>query len=364
MTELAAKLKELTEASGVPGQEQEVRELMDTYLQPLAEHIFSDQLGSIIGRKTGLASGPKIMMMAHMDEVGFMVSNLSEGGYVSFQPLGGWWSQVMLAQRVIIKTRKGDVIGVIGSKPPHLLSDEERDKVVKIKDMFIDVGATSRAHAKEIGIRLGDPIVPICPFTVMTNEKMYMGKALDNRAGCLVAVEVLKELQGQDHPNVVFSGATVQEEVGFRGAQTSTATVQPDVFIALDVSISWDSPGLADGNTEKSKSGSGPILFLYDGHLIPNTRLRDLIIDTAEEKGIPLQCEVFSDSGATDAGRAHLTGQGVPSIAICMPARYIHSHASIMHHDDLENTIQLLVAITKKLDQNTVDWIKDGRVRP
>ncbi|MFF0826402.1 M42 family metallopeptidase [Brevibacillus sp. NPDC003359] len=351
-------LKELTEAAGVPGQEQEVRELMHTYLEPLTEEVLTDNLGSIIGRKTGLANGPKIMMMGHMDEVGFMVTRVMKDGFIAFQPLGGWWSQVMLAQRVNIKTRKGDIVGVIGSKPPHLLSSEERKKVVEIEWMFIDIGASSAEQAKELGIRPGDPIVPICPFTVMANDKMYMAKALDNRGGCLTAIEVMKQLQQTDHPNIVFSGATAQEEVGCRGAFTSTYMVQPDIFIALETGITFDTPGSADSpNLPDIKCGGGPTIGLFDGSLVPNRKLRDLLFDTAEEEGIPYQYAAIAGAG-TDAGAAHMVGKGAPSIVIAIPARYIHSHASILHHDDVENTVKLLTALVKKLDQKTVDWLR------
>jgi putative aminopeptidase FrvX len=358
MKDLTTILKELTEASGVPGQEQEIRELMQAYLKPLTDEVYTDNLGSIVGRKVGLAGGPKVMMMGHMDEIGFIVTHITKDGFIKFQTLGGWWSQVMLAQRVKIKTRKGDIIGVIGSKPPHVLPPEERNKVVDIKHMFIDVSATSDEHAKEMGIRPGDPIVPICPFTVMANEKMYMAKAFDNRAGCAVAIEVLKNLQGIDHPNVVYSGATVQEEVGLRGAQTSTYMIEPDVFFALDVGIAGDTPGIADSaNMPNAKCGKGPTIVIYDGSMVPHTKLRDLVIDTAEEEGIPYQYDAIS-GGGTDAGRAHLVHQGVPSLVIGFPTRYIHSHASIIHHDDLHHAAKLLAAVVKKLDQKTVEWLK------
>lgn len=357
MKDLPLMLKELTEASGVPGQEQEVRELMRSYLQPLCDEIYTDRLGSIIGRKVGLAGGPKIMLMGHMDEIGFMVTHITKDGFIKFQTLGGWWSQVMLAQRVKILTRKGDVIGVIGSKPPHVLSPEERNKVVEIKNMYIDVGADGEESAKEMGIRPGDPIVPVCPFTVMANGKMYMAKALDNRTGCATAVEVLKRLQGVDHPNVVYSGASVQEEVGLRGAQTSAFMIEPDIFFALDVGIAGDTPGLAEGgNLPNSKCGKGPLILIYDGSMVPNTKLRDLVIATAEEEGIPYQYDALS-GGGTDAGRAHLVHRGVPSLVIGFPTRYIHSHASLVHHDDLENAAKLVAAVVRRLDQKTVEWI-------
>ncbi|WP_156807365.1 M42 family metallopeptidase [Effusibacillus pohliae] len=344
--------KELTEAAGAPGQEEEVRGIMRRYLEPLSDEILTDRLGSIIAKKTGSADGPKIMLAGHLDEIALMVTHVTSKGYIKFQPLGGWWSQVMLAQRVLVKTRKGDIVGVIGSKPPHVLAPEERNKVVQIKDMFIDIGASSADEAKEFGVRPGDPIIPICPFTVMKNEKFIMGKALDNRAGCALAVEVLKQLQDVQHPNVVFSGATVQEEVGLRGATTLPHVVEPDIFFALDVGIAGDTPGMTDDQMPNSKCGKGPLIVLYDYSMVPHKKLLDLVLDTAEEEGIPVQFESMP-GGGTDAGKVHLYGKGVPSLSIGFATRYIHSHASIMHRDDFENAAKLLVAVIKKLDEKT-----------
>ncbi|GAX89880.1 M42 family metallopeptidase [Effusibacillus lacus] len=352
MDQLMTMFKELTEASGAPGQEEEVRGLMHRYLQPLSEEILTDNLGSIIARKTGAPNGPKIMLAGHLDEIALLVTHVTSKGYIKFQPLGGWWSQVMLAQRVVIKTRKGDIVGVIGSKPPHVLSPEERNKVVQIKDMFIDIGASSAEEVKEFGVRPGDPILPICPFQVMNNEKFIMGKALDNRAGCALSVEVLRQLQGVQHPNVVYSGATVQEEVGLRGAATLPHIVEPDIFFALDVGIAGDTPGMPEDQMPNSKCGKGPLVILYDYSMVPHKKLLDFVLDTAEEEGIPVQFESMP-GGGTDAGKVHLFKKGVPSLVIGFPTRYIHSHASIMHRDDFENAAKLLVAVIKKLDADT-----------
>ncbi|HUP27887.1 MAG TPA: peptidase M28, partial [Chloroflexia bacterium] len=210
MDETLQMLKELTEAQGVPGQEGPVREVMARYLSPSGE-IITDNLGSIVARKAGSAGddAPKILIAGHMDEVGFLVTMITDEGFLKFQTLGGWWEQVMLAQRVTIKTRKGDITGVFGSKPPHILSADDRKKIVDKKDMFIDIGVMSKEEAMEVGVRPGDPVIPICPFTVMANEKMLLAKAWDNRFGCAVAVETLKQI-GEDHPNVLYAGATVQ----------------------------------------------------------------------------------------------------------------------------------------------------------
>lgn len=356
LDETLQMLKDLTDAPGVPGFEREVRLVMERYLEPLAE-VSRDRLGSVIGRKQGTADGPRIMIAGHLDEVGFMVSLITEEGYLRFQPLGGWWDQVLLSQRVVIKTRKGDVIGVIGSKPPHVLSPEERKKVVEKKDMFIDIGAESKEDAMAMGVRMGDPIIPVSEFTVMNNEKYLLAKAWDNRVGCALAIDVLRRLQDVDHPNTVYGVGTVQEEVGLRGAQTSSFAVEPDVGIALEVSIAGDMPGMKPEEAQ-SKLGGGPTLLLYDATLIPNVKLRDLFIDTAEEENIPLQFDAMP-GGGTDAGRMHLFGRGAAAICLGVPTRYIHSHVGIMHRDDYEAAARLLTAVVKRLDADQVAALYD-----
>ncbi|WP_339060006.1 M42 family metallopeptidase [Tepidibacillus marianensis] len=348
--------KELTEAPGVPGNEAPAREVMRKYITPYADEVYMDNLGSLIARKGD--QGPKVLIAGHLDEVGFMVTRITDDGYLKFQTLGGWWEQVMLAQRVTIHTRKGEIVGIIGSKPPHILPAEARKKTVEKKDMFIDIGASSKEEAEEFGVRPGDSIVPVSPFTVMKNPKMLMAKAWDNRIGCAIAIEVLKRLQNEQHPNTVFGAGSVQEEVGLRGAQTLVNTVQPDIAFALDVGIAGDTPGVTPDEAA-SKMGKGPQILLYDASMVPHHGLRNFLIDVAEEENIPFQYDAMA-GGGTDAGRFHLHGQGVPSMVIGIATRYIHSHAAILHRDDFENAVELLVKVIKRLDANTVNQIKNN----
>jgi endoglucanase len=342
-------LKELVDCHGAPGFEGQVATVMERYLKGVGP-ISKDRLGSFICEKKGSSAGPKIMLAGHLDEVGFMVKSVTKEGFVKFLPLGGWWGHVVLGQRLIIKTRKGDVVGVVGSKPPHELLDEDRKKVIEIKQMFIDVGATSDWDVKKkLDIRPGDPILPDSAFTVMANPNLLLAKAWDNRIGCALAAETVRRLQGQAHPNTVYAVATVQEEVGLRGAQTSAFKVQPDAAFALDVGIAHDTPG-TEGD---ERLGGGPLIVVYDATCIPNRGLLDLTIDTAKKLKIDLQFESV-ERGGTDAGRIHVTGEGVPSLSMGVPARYIHSHISIIDRRDYEATVKLLVALVKRLDKKTV----------
>jgi endoglucanase len=353
MPDATAKLlRELTEAPGISGYEQEVRQVIRRHLQGMTT-IEQDRLGSIVCRKEGEAEKPKIMLAGHMDEIGFIVKLVTEEGFIKFSPLGGWWGHVMLAQRVVIKTRKGDVVGVIGSKPPHVLSDEERKKLQEPKDMYIDVGATSSAEVKELGVSPGDPIIPICPFTVLGTGKTYLAKALDDRVGCALFIEVIKGLSREKHPNTVYGVGTVQEEVGLRGARTSSWVVEPDVGLTMEVGVAGDVPDVKKEDAQ-GKLGKGPVIVIRDGSMVPNLRLRDLFVETAEKLKIPYQFDMM-ERGGTDSGAIHLHRQGVPNLVIAVPTRHIHSHAGIMYRRDFDLAVKLVTAVIKKLDRPTVE---------
>ncbi|MEC3882847.1 M42 family metallopeptidase [Halobacillus sp. HZG1] len=348
-------LKDLTDAKGVPGNEREARDVMKQYIAPYADEVFTDNLGSLIAKKVGNKKGPSVMVAGHLDEVGFMVTRIDDNGYIYFQTVGGWWSQVMLAQRVTIMTRQGDLTGVIGSKPPHILPPEQRKKAVDIKDMFIDIGASSREEAMEFGVKPGDSVVPYFEFTQMKNEKMLLAKAWDNRIGCAIAIEVLKQLKGEKHPNIVYGVGTVQEEVGLRGARTSANVINPDIAFGVDVGIAGDTPGVSDKDAS-SKMGEGPQIILYDASMISHKGLRDFVTDTADAHAIPYQFDSLA-GGGTDSGAIHLSHDGVPALSITIATRYIHSHAAMLHRDDFENAVRLIVEVIKGLDADKVQEI-------
>jgi putative aminopeptidase FrvX len=344
-------LKDLTEAVGLAGFEREVAKSMEKHLKGYAR-VSHDKLGSVVFTKEGTARTPRVMLAGHMDEVGFIVKSITKEGFVKFIPVGGWWGHVVLGQRVLVRTRKGDLPGVVGSKPPHELDEDERKKVVQFKDMYIDVGATAGANvAKQLGVRPGDPIVPWSPFTVMQNRKAYMAKALDDRAGCAVVVEAIRQLAKIKHPNTVYGVGTVQEEVGLRGAATAVELVDPDVAFVIDVSIAHDMPNSKD--EEQERLGAGPSITVYDGSMIPNPSLRDLVIETAGKAKIPFHYSSV-ERGGTDGGRIHMHRIGVPSLVLGMPTRYIHGHVGILHRGDFDATVRLLVAVIRQMDAKAV----------
>ncbi len=344
-------LKEITEVNGISGYEGEVRRIMERELKPLSNSVEYDRLGSILGRKKGTAANPRVMVVGHMDEIGFMVKEVTKEGYVKFLPVGGWWGHVALAQRMRIMTAKGAVVGVVGSRPPHILEPKDREKVMEIKDMFIDVGAQEGFDvAKKLGVKIGDPIIPESQFTIMGNPDLYMAKAFDNRVACAIVIDVMRKLKTARHPNTVLGAASVQEEVGARGAISLAHIGEPDVCIVVDTGIGMDIP--PEGFSRPEKLGSGPSVLVFDGSMIPNLKLRDLVIKTAEQKKIPFHL-TYMERGGTDGGKIHVNRSGVPSVVIGPAVRYIHSHNSILSRKDYDNTVKLITELILKLDQKT-----------
>ena len=335
----------------MPGYEGEIRKVLDKHLKRLGS-VIRDRMGSLICKSSSSVASPKIMLASHMDEVGFMVKHISSDGFIRFTPLGGWWDQVLLTQRVRIKTKKGDITGVIGAKPPHLIPQEERNKTVNKKNMYIDIGAKSDKEIEKAGIRIGDPVIPISEFTKLSIPNTYMSKAFDDRIGCAVLVSVLERLKSSKTPNTVYGATTVQEEVGVRGATTSVEMVDPDVAIILESDIAGDVPGIRPDESS-TKMGEGPSLLMYDARMIPNLKLRDLVIDTAKKEKIPLQFTTM-EGGATDGSIIHLHKHGVPTVVIGVPTRHIHSHNSILKRVDIDDTIDLVLKVVKKLNKRTV----------
>ena len=341
-------LESLTQAHSVPGYEDEVREIFVTELREHGE-LGSDKNGSVYCQKGG--SGPRVMVAGHMDEVGFRVQNILPNGYLKMVPVGGWWGHTLLAQRVEVKTNEGvKIIGTIASKPPHFLSAAERNNVIGVPNMFVDIGGRSRKEVEEWGVSLGDPICPWSPWTPMHQEGYYMTKAFDNRVGMAGAIQV-GQMTAPEHCQLIVAG-TVQEELGLRGAKTLANLTKPDVAIVLEGPPADDTPGMPMSEGQ-GLLGGGVQIRLHDPSAIMNPRLAQFAIDTAKQEGIPHQVTVRS-SGGTDAGSFHLANEGVPSVVLGTPARYIHSHNGIICAADYHAMVALSKAMVKRLDEDTV----------
>lgn len=350
-------LAELTNAYGPTGYEGPVREIMRREFARYCDQIETDGIGSLIARLRGTADEPRIMMAAHMDEVGLVVKYVTPEGFVKFQTLGGWLDQALINQRFVILTRKGPVRGVTGLKTPHVMSTEERNQLIKREKMFIDVGARSREDAEErLGICPGDPIVPDSTFTTLNDDKLYLAKAWDDRVGLGIMVQVVRALKQQPAPNTVYAVATVQEEVGLRGAHTSSYYVRPDVGINLEVGVAGDYPGISADEAQE-RLGGGPAIFLHDSSMLPNLKLRDLFVDVAREKGVPIQFEVLSGYGE-DGAEMQRAYAGAPSINIAVPTRYLHNHNGIISREDFDRTVELVTEVVRRLDAETVRYLR------
>lgn len=345
-------LREMSMLNGIPGNERQVREYMNEKMKDISEVSF-DNLGSIIAKKVGNPDGPRIMVAGHMDEVGFMVTTITKEGYVKFTPAGGWWSQVMLAQQMVITTCDNkEIRAVIGAKAPHILTVEERAKPVAMDKMYLDLGVENKKEALELGIKPGDMITPYIESIEMSNKKYLLGKAWDNRVGCAAAIEVLQNIQDKKHDNIYYGVGTVQEEVGLRGAKTSSHKIQPDIGIALDTTIAYDFPG-GDKNTVL---GKGVGIMFKDSSMIGHKGLRDYVIGLCEKENIPYQL-TFLERGGTDGGAMHMSHIGAPSISFCLPVRYLHSHTSVVHRDDYDAMVKIVTLLVESLDRETVNKI-------
>ena len=352
MPESKALLKSLTDVNGISGHEMQVKSLMKDYLTPVSDDIVEDQLGGIFGKKNATHGTKSLMISGHLDEIGFIVTQIDEQGYIYFTPIGGWWNQVMLSQKVTITTENGkEIRGIIGSKPPHALSPEERKKPVDIKNMYIDIGVGSKEEAKEAGIELGNMITPYSEFESLANDKYLTAKAFDNRYGCALAVDVLQQLKDENIDINLYAGATVQEEVGLRGAKVAANLIKPDLAIAVDVGVAYDVPGMTSEKNE-GKLGDGPLAILMDATSIAHDGLRKNIKDVAEHHNIPVQWAT-TPGGGTDAGSIHVANEGIPTITIGVPLRYMHSNVSVLNIDDYTNSVRLITEIVRSLNDDS-----------
>lgn len=347
-------LQQLADAPGPPGYEDPVRALMVKVMKPLsAMPLRYDGMGSVVAQLG--TSGPKIMVDAHMDELGGMVRRIAPNGQLTMQMLGGWLDQALVDQRWIILGSKGPVEAVTGIRDIHVATATERTAVIPRDSLFLDTGARTPEEVAALGIEPGDPVVPDAPFKVLAGNN-YLGKAWDDRIGCAVLLEAMERLAKRPHPNQIFFVATTQEEIGLRGARTAANLVRPDLGLALEGGIANDQGGHAEET--QAHLGGGPGIFLYDSSAIPNRKLVRFVEDTAKANGIPLQLDLVQGYG-DDSAEMQESGTGAPTLNIVTPVRYTHAHNGVVNRGDFDRTVDLLVALLEKLDQTAVDRVRD-----
>jgi putative aminopeptidase FrvX len=348
-------LRLLADAPGPPGFEEPVRKVLADLMKPLASSLRYDAMGNMIAVQG--TEGPRIMVDAHMDELGGMIRRVTPAGLLTMQMLGGWLDQALVDQRWIIIGSKGMVHAVTGIRDVHVVPTEERGRVYPRDSLFLDVGARSEAEVLAMGIGPGDPVVPDSPFQVLNGTTNYLGKGWDDRAGCAVIVEAMRRLAILPHKNQIFWVITTQEEIGLRGAHAAADNIKPDLGIALEGGITGD---VFRGHPEETQAalGAGPVLFLYDSSALPNRKLVRFVRDVAGRKHIPLQLDLVQGYG-DDSSEIQKSNGGVPTVNLLVPARYTHAHNGIINRRDFDETVDLVVAMLQELDQGVVAGVRD-----
>jgi endoglucanase len=344
---LKARLRELTALSGIASAEAEVARYVRDCLRPLADEVEADNYGNIIAARRGTERGPRLMIAAHSDEVGLMVRSITPDGFIRFHAIGMISPAILPATRVLVG---GNFPGTIGAVAGHLESSGA-PRVRAISELHIDIGATSESEARAWGVREGTPITFMSELHELHNLDLVMGKAIDNRIGCAVLIDVFERLQGQELRGEIFGVANVMEEMGMRGARMTTARVQPDWAIALDTVPAEDMPL----STERTFSiGRGPVVQLIEGKpeafvgTAIHPKVRDLILDVARAEEIPVQLSAQYGNWTTDAANIHVTGEGVPTGFVSIPRRYSHSPNELLNLNDALQAARLLVAIARR----------------
>jgi len=349
-------LKQLTEVNGISGNEGKVSLLFQKAIEESVDAFDKDKLGSTIGIRKGVGTG-SIMLAGHMDEVGFLVSGIHPRGYIKVFKIGGWWNHVILAQRVVIETREGKKFyGVFGAPAPHVLPPEARGKVVDDRALYIDIGVYSKEEVLKLGIQVGDTVTPISSFEVLANPDFVLGKAFDDRIGVFIIAEVLRKLKGEKVVPTVYAVATVQEEVGLRGARTSGFKINPDIALAIDVTLAQDLP---ENVYPECKLGGGVALSIADGSAIAHRGLLYHLKKIAQEASIPYTLDVLS-GGGTDTGEIHKSHDGVIAMTLSIPSRHIHSSNSIINLVDVQACIDLIVKFILSYNEETYKTIQEN----
>jgi endoglucanase len=341
-------LKQICEIPGAPGFEKPVRDLVISLVRPYIDELHIDNIGNVIAIKKGVRNpdGKRVMLAAHMDEIGFIVSHIDEQGFLRFNTLGGFDPKTLTAQRVIVHGKK-DLIGVMGSKPIHVMTPEEKTKLPKTTDFFIDLGMPKEEVEKYITI--GDPVT-------RDRELIEMGdcvncKSIDNRVAVFIVIEALKQLKNPAYD--VYATFTVQEEVGIRGANVAAHSINPDFGIALDTTIAFDVPGAAP-HEKVTELGKGTAIKIMDAMTICDYRMVAFMKQVATKEAISWQPELLTAGGTDTAGVQRMGKQGAIAGAISIPTRHLHQVIEMAHKSDIADSIALLVACLEQLDAH--DW--------
>lgn len=337
-------LKELSNVFGPSGNEEDVAAILNRELEECADEIRVDKLGNMFFNHEGKEGYPKIMLSAHMDEVGFIITFVEEDGFLRFDTLGGITNSIMPGQRILLRGDKGYLRGIIGTKPPHIMTPDEQNKMIPKEDLFIDIGADSLKQAQKKGADVATMGVFDAEFTDL-GDGYFRGKAFDDRTGCTVLAEVFRSMKNSPY-NIVAVGS-VQEELGIRGARTAAWQVDPDYGLALEGTFVADVPNTRPDRVS-SKIKGGPVITVLDRTSLSHPRILKALVKAGREKSIPFQFKKVM-VGGTDAGAIHLTKAGVPSGTVAVPCRYIHGPASILHIDDLKNTTRLVSEFVKTI---------------
>lgn len=353
MDNTAQLLKALSEAPGPSAFEEEVRKIVVAEYTALGASIEYDGLGSVLATLPGNTTGPRVMVTAHMDEVGLMVQHITADGFIRVKILGGILEQALPDQRWTILGRNGPVPAVTGLRTTHVLPASQRGVVWSLDDTFLDVGATSRDEVERMGIRPGDGIAPLSNFLTLPNGR-YAGKAWDDRVGLGVMIAAGRRIraEGIRLPAQVVWVATTQEEIGLRGAQTAVDKARPDMGISIEAGVSADYPAIGPTQAQE-RLGGGPGIFLLDSSMIPNRKLRDFFFDVARQARIPLQPNVLTGYGE-DGAEIQRYDSGRPSVNMTVPTRYLHGHTGIIQRSDFDGAVELLIQVLTRLDAAAV----------
>ncbi len=350
---LRTTLQKLSESIGVSGFEADARDIIHKEIEPLVDEAWVDPLGNLLAIRKGKQENPRILLDAHTDEIGFIVSYIHEKGFLRLTPIGGWDPRILPGHRVAIRplgTKPSvQVFGVIGATPPHLTSAKQRETVIAIDDLYVDIGVSSEEAVKAMGIRVGTPLTIWQPFVELPDDTVS-GKAFDDRVGCLVIIEVLRRLaKTRDHRATIVVNFAVCEEVGTRGAKTGAYTLEPDVALALECTSAGDMPGIPK-HKSPTTLGKGPALTVADRTLIAHPKVLEALEEFSISLKIPYQYKQPL-GGGTDGGPISQSRQGVPTGVVSVPCRYIHSAVSLLRLGDIKSTIDLVHGFIQKWEK-------------